>query len=458
MWKGFNMKKYELLAFDFDGTLFDTEETLFKAYQLAYFDLGFEITYEMFKKVKGFSVCDFNEIMGVKADIEKLKKLKSRYYAQFSTLAKPNKYLINLLKNYNSAIVTSAKLTDIQPLLKKYDLNPNYLVSQEDVRKYKPAPDCYNILLEQSGFSCEKVLAFEDSRPGFVSARTAGIDCVEIDSFQENCIKDMSGGSSSKTFLVLEKGNLLVKKFATGKDKEDLKLQWQWIEEHPGKNFVSSVKHEETKDSFSYYMEYYFAPNLHKYINKIHILPKVAELLSQLSKGATSSMNKEDIRKEMFNNYIEQASLLTNKEILIHLNEIPEFVNNFRITSHHGDSTFENILINRDESIMFIDPVPYRNIIHGIVHDFSKLGQSLCGYENIRDGIETKYLIEKNIFNELSKKYLTEDEYKSLKFYTACLYLRRMKYQVIQNYDLVEPYYNIAKKLFEEFKCENYEW
>ena len=452
------MKKYELLAFDFDGTLFDTEETLFKAYQLAYFDLGSEITYEMFKKVKGFNVRDFNEIMGVKADVEKLRALKSKYYVQFSTLAKPNYYLINLLKSHRSAIVTSSKLIDIQPLLDKYDIKPDFLISQDDVSKHKPDPECYNLLLEKSGISCEKILAFEDSRPGFVSARAAGIDCVEIDSFQENCIKDMSGGSSSKTFLTLEDNSLLVKKVATGKDKEDLKLQWQWIEEHPSKNFVSSVNHEENEESFSYCMEYYFAPNFHRYINKIHVLPKIAELLVQLSKSSDSSINKEDIREKMFNSYIKQAAELTNKEILIDLDEIPEFVNNFRITAHHGDSTFENILINRDGSIMFIDPVPYRNVVHGIAHDFSKLGQSLCGYENIRDGIETKYLIEKNIFNNLAKEHLTEDEYKALKFYTGCLYLRRMKYQVVQNYDLVEPYYGIARKLFEEFKNGEYNW
>ena len=68
------------------------------------------------------------------------------------------------------------------------------------------------------------------------------------------------------------------------------------------------------------------------------------------------------------------------------------------------------------------------------------------------------YCYEKRLFNELAQKYLTLNEYKSLKFYTGCLFLRRLKHQIKQEPALVEPYFNIAQELFNQFKAEDYEW
>jgi phosphoglycolate phosphatase-like HAD superfamily hydrolase len=69
-------KTYKALAFDFDGTLFDTAKLNSQAYRLAYYDLGIEITEEQFERTKGLSVYDFNRALGVDCDVERLRELK----------------------------------------------------------------------------------------------------------------------------------------------------------------------------------------------------------------------------------------------------------------------------------------------------------------------------------------------------------------------------------------------
>ena len=464
-------KNYKLLAFDLDGTLFDTADLNFKAYQLAYYDLGVEITPEMFAKTHGLSVYEFNSAMGVKADVAKLRELKADYYREYVTKAKPNEYLLNLIKNTSCkiALVTSARKINVQPLLAKYELKFDYEIYQEDVTEHKPDPSCYNLLTERSGISPEDSLAFEDSRAGFVAARSANYNCVMVKDFSPNCIRDMSGGSDSKTLLLMEDNRLIVRKEAyTAKAAERLYNQYEWMVNNIRPNFIAPIRSEVVGEGFNYDMDYLFAPSLYDYLNKIRVMPAVAKTLNQLVEDSHVQTNEQDIRSEMFKRYIEpgyeialHVAASSNSKIPtppISLKEIPASVNNFRLTNYHGDSTFENILVQRDGSIMFIDPVPDNNVINGIAHDFSKLGQSLSGYEPIRDGRQYNYDVELELFDELAKKYLTEDEYCSLKFYTATLYLRRLKHQIEQNPDLVMPYYKIAARLLDEFKKGIYSW
>ena len=198
-------KQYKALMFDFDGTLFDTKKLNFKAYQLAYFDLGVTITEEMFDKTDGLSVYEFNQAMGVDCDVEKLRELKKNYYADMVKYATPNNYLIKLIKKTNckTALVTSARLVNIDYLLKAYELKFDVMITQEDVAKHKPEPDSYNLAIERLGLSPEECLAFEDSRPGFVAARKAGADCVMVGKFEDDCIRNMSGGSDATTKLII---------------------------------------------------------------------------------------------------------------------------------------------------------------------------------------------------------------------------------------------------------------
>lgn len=474
-------KKYKALIFDFDGTLFDTAELNFKAYRLAYFDLGIEITEEMFERTKGLSVYQFNNALGVECDVERLRELKSRYYSQMSIYASPNNYLINIIRNSNIpvALVTTARRCNIQPLLNKYGIEDSFcaIITQEDVENYKPSPDAYllalNIISKTSGdykILPSEVLAFEDSRAGFVAARQSGCDCVKIGVFQPDCIVDMTGGSNSKTKLIYRNNQLLVKKIATEKVAiEKLTKEFIFLKDNSDKYLipVSEFDCVSDKDCAYYVMPYVFGGSFYEYQNKIGMFNEVIRRIAEfdLSDSFKIVDNKIDIRENAFNLYIASGSTFYKKysygethNVQNYLSIIPEFVNDFRITRYHGDTTFENIIMSRMLGPILIDPVPYGNTFQGIAHDFSKLGQSLCGYEAIRDGKKFDYRIERKIFDEQARKYLTESEYKSLKFLTACLFFRRLKYQVIQNPSLVKVYGDIGFKLLKEFFHKEYSW
>ena len=51
---------------------------------------------------------------------------------------------------------------------------PPLMISAEDVRRGKPAPDCFLLAAERLGYPIEACLVFEDAPPGIAAAETAG--------------------------------------------------------------------------------------------------------------------------------------------------------------------------------------------------------------------------------------------------------------------------------------------
>ena len=473
-------KQYKALAFDFDGTLFDTAALNFKAYRLAYFDLGVEITEEMFAKTKGLSVYDFNRAMGVDCDVEELRRLKQGYYRAMSVYARPNRYLLGMIRTATIpvALVTTARLQNIWPLLEKYNLTKSFaaIIAQDNVSKHKPDPEAYNLAIQKLGIDPEDALAFEDSRAGFVAARSAGLDCVQIRDFSDRCIVDMTGGSESRTELLYssKENSLFVKKSSVNEEPtQRLWNQCHFLMMMDGcDGYVPVLNKAFTETRGSYTMPYIIGPNLYEYQNKIGVLEEVIYKLvrADLRDYNPNMRNNVDVVADCFKMYIEPGLRIyrmaggkqslpggSMESMLQKIDQNTDIINDFRLTRYHGDSTFENIIMARGDGATFIDPVPDGNVIQGIVHDFAKLGQSLYGYEAIRDGRAVDYAVERQIFQDMVHRHLIESEFRALKFHIACLYLRRLKHQIKQNPALVVPYGDVAIQLLWEFVNGNYD-
>lgn len=458
-------KSYKALAFDFDGTLFDTKELNFRAYKLAYFDLGVEITEKMFEKTNGLSVYEFNHAMGVSCDVERLRELKCKYYKEISVYARPNTYLLNLLRNTHlkKALVTTARKENIQPLMDKYGLWIYFdvVVTQNDVDKYKPDPEAYVLAVKKLGINAEDVLVFEDSRGGFVSARGAGCDCITVKYFEKDCLVDVTGGSDAITKVYFDEDRLIVKKTTvTAEASERLKNQYDFLEKQ--ENYYVGVLdcRYDGGNYFSYSMPYVMGVNLYEYQNKVKMLPLVIEKLYLASRNGQERWNTEDVRNQIIERYIRPGidvlRRCTGGEIPYPELDTRVAFKDYLITNYHGDATFENIIIQRDGNIVFIDPLPDRNVVNGLLQDFAKLGQSLCGYEAIKEYKYVDYSIERKIFEEAARKYLSEMEFKSLKVHIACMFFRRLKYQERQDQSLVPIMGRIALGLIHEFNNGNY--
>lgn len=470
------MKKYKALAFDFDGTLFDTHEINFQAYQKAYHDLGVEITHEQFEKTRGMSVFEFNAILGVHCDIDRLRQLKAYYYAQNVLKSKPNLYLINVLKQarldgIKTAIVTTARMQNIVPLLYEYRIwgYVDVFVTQEDVNGYyKPDSRCYKIACERLMMEPKDILAFEDEEVGLAAARRIGIDTIRISKFYDDYFAEAVGGSDARTLLIWDFNEKVpvvrkIAKDATASEK--LKQQYDWLKENKCYSIVEAYDCGTIKGNFYYDMEYIHGWELYKHPQRATLFLPALSAVIRISAGS-KHVNEIDVRRDLYDMYIVKGVEIYNRVTgenrkipFEYYKDIPQWVNDFRRGRCHGDTTLENIMLeNETNRIVFIDPVPL-NVVSGPVHDLSKILQSLYGYETIRDkGIcppET-FAEERGIFEKEVRQYLMESEYKSLKFLTAVLYFRRLRYQERQNPDLVKVYGDIAFKLMEEFKQENY--
>ena len=54
------------------------------------------------------------------------------------------------------------------------------IACREDIATGKPSPEIYHLVVRKLGLSPHQAVAFEDSRPGTVAARTAGVWTVAV--------------------------------------------------------------------------------------------------------------------------------------------------------------------------------------------------------------------------------------------------------------------------------------
>lgn len=83
-------------------------------------------------------------------------------------------------RNIPLAIATGASREEVQASLKHHELAPYFsaVISKEDVRHNKPAPDVYQLAAERLGVTASHCIAIEDSDNGEQAARAAGMLCL----------------------------------------------------------------------------------------------------------------------------------------------------------------------------------------------------------------------------------------------------------------------------------------
>ncbi|MEX3816521.1 HAD-IA family hydrolase [Paraburkholderia sp. BR13439] len=79
------------------------------------------------------------------------------------------------------SVVTSSSRVSALARLKAAGIScPRIMIAAEDMRKGKPNPEPYQVLLRTLQIAPERCLVFEDSRAGIEAATTAGCDCVGV--------------------------------------------------------------------------------------------------------------------------------------------------------------------------------------------------------------------------------------------------------------------------------------
>lgn len=188
------MATVKAFFFDLDGTLVDTHEANFLAYQQAILDVvGKEAPDELREYIKqGRSSHEFLPMVveGISADeVQRVNEQKKHTYKIFASQSVPNDYLVGLLKSFSkhhvTVLVTTAKRQNAETILEAHGLKDSFTftIYGDEVKNMKPDPEAYLLAVEKAGVTPEEVMVFEDSEKGIAAAEAAGLNVVHIKDF-----------------------------------------------------------------------------------------------------------------------------------------------------------------------------------------------------------------------------------------------------------------------------------
>jgi HAD superfamily hydrolase (TIGR01509 family) len=194
------LAKYELLCFDFDGLLVDTETLHFLAYkkmleQYGHFLSWDFLTYCFYSHANRHSLRDevyrlFPTLMEISTDWEYFRAEKQIFYEKFllqgmvTLMPGVEKILAELeLSSCKRCVVTNSPNDHLMILKNQIPALQNIPVwiGRNEYNNPKPHPDPYLAACQHfSNISKNRIMAFEDSLKGSQSALAAGIDLIFI--------------------------------------------------------------------------------------------------------------------------------------------------------------------------------------------------------------------------------------------------------------------------------------
>lgn len=188
-----DIKNIKLLVFDSDGLSFDSEKVYLQGWKYAFGKEGIPADEKWLETFSGKSAEDFHrEFMDRYHDQalhDHLRQVREDfiYDSIHNGTLKPKPGLKEALDaahkaGMKTALATSSPRKRVEDLLKTTGLDKDYdyVITKEDVKRTKPAPDPYLKALELAKVSPDQVIAFEDSKSGYLSAHAAGLYTIMI--------------------------------------------------------------------------------------------------------------------------------------------------------------------------------------------------------------------------------------------------------------------------------------
>jgi HAD superfamily hydrolase (TIGR01509 family) len=186
------MAQYEVVLFDFDGVVVDSEPVHFECWQEILTPFGIDLDWQTYSE-HCIGITDRTMLAflcsrsRLPLDIEVLAaeypRKKDMFRERMMKIGIPpaiRELAQELRSDYKLGVVTSSNIREVGALLESAGLMPylDTVVHGGDVRHHKPAPDPYLLAIERLGVKTG--LAVEDSKAGIASAKAAGLDVIEI--------------------------------------------------------------------------------------------------------------------------------------------------------------------------------------------------------------------------------------------------------------------------------------
>ena len=170
--------------FDFDGLIIDTEGVLIDSYAAVYDAHGVPFNRDEFIRSVGGAEYTFDpwHPFGRTADRAALENERTRHNRQRGLNLAPLPGVVALLDAARSAglrvgVASNSGHPHVEGHLLRLGLLDRFAFvgCREDVANPKPEPDLYRLALASLGLRGPEAVAFEDSRPGSLAAKRAGL-------------------------------------------------------------------------------------------------------------------------------------------------------------------------------------------------------------------------------------------------------------------------------------------
>lgn len=183
----------DLIIFDMDGLMFDTEQISYKAWHLAAKAFGFELLEDVFQKTLGTTLSKTEEILmahyGPKFPFEAVKSERIVLSEQMILAhGVPMKFglleLLNYLqgKHIKMAVATSTSRKRAVQLLALADVSAyfDYVLCGDEITHSKPDPEIFLKVADRLDCNPSKCIVLEDSPLGVLGAFNAGMIPIAV--------------------------------------------------------------------------------------------------------------------------------------------------------------------------------------------------------------------------------------------------------------------------------------
>lgn len=194
------MKEIKAFLFDLDETLIDSEFLHFECWNEVLSEYNIKLTFEdWLKNYAGFPLpvnakklirqygvnINHNELVSRREELT-LMRLKTKDVRLMP-------YTLGFVAYFHKrgitmAIVTSSPRPDVEAIFERNGLKDYFaaIVTRSEVNNNKPHPESYMVGYEKLGIQKNFCLAFEDTVNGAKSAVSAGVECLAVQSDEEN--------------------------------------------------------------------------------------------------------------------------------------------------------------------------------------------------------------------------------------------------------------------------------
>ena len=181
---------YSALIFDCDGTLADTMPLHYQVWSTLLSGHGLELSENQFYKLAGMPTVDIirllNDKYGCNLDIDSTHEEKERLFTELVHKVQEVSAVADIARNHFGKIPMAVASGGIRSVIERTLQSVglwhlfSVVISAEDVKHGKPAPDMFLLAAERMGVARQHCIVYEDADLGLEAARRAGMRAIDV--------------------------------------------------------------------------------------------------------------------------------------------------------------------------------------------------------------------------------------------------------------------------------------